>query len=86
MYYLYVYIYIGSKQYSSPNTMTSQPNTGSMSKNGLGSPHNDDNVYLINYNMAVDYKIYLHTNTDQPEQYKYKMKSIRKIYSWLGKI
>jgi hypothetical protein len=26
----------------------------------------DDDVYLINYNMAVGYKIYLHTNTDQP--------------------
>jgi hypothetical protein len=34
----------------------------------------------INYNMVVGYKIYLHTNTDQPERYKYKMKSIRKIY------
>jgi hypothetical protein len=32
----------------------------------------------INYNMAVGYKIYLHTNTDQPERHKYKMKSIRK--------
>jgi hypothetical protein len=28
--------------------------------------------------MAVGYKIYLHTNTDQPEWYKYKMKSIEK--------
>jgi hypothetical protein len=36
----------------------------------------DDDVYLINYNMAVGYKIYLHTNTDQPERHKYKMKSI----------
>jgi hypothetical protein len=35
--------------------------------------------------MAVGYKIYLHTNTDQPERRKYKMKSIRKIFSWLGK-
>jgi hypothetical protein len=41
----------------------------------------DDDVYLINYNIAVGYKIYLHTNTDQPERHKYKMKSIRKIYS-----
>jgi hypothetical protein len=40
----------------------------------------------INYNMAVGYKIYLHTNTDQLERHKYKMKSIRKTYSWLGKI
>jgi hypothetical protein len=40
----------------------------------------DDDVYLINYNMAVGYKIYLHTNTDQPERHKHKMKSIRKIY------
>jgi hypothetical protein len=28
--------------------------------------------------MAVGYKIYLHTNTDQPERHKYEMKSIRK--------
>jgi hypothetical protein len=28
--------------------------------------------------MAVGYKIYLHTNTDQPERHKYKMISIRK--------
>jgi Tfp pilus assembly protein PilO len=35
----------------------------------------------INYNMAVGYKIYLHTNTDQLEWHKYKMKSIRKMYS-----
>jgi hypothetical protein len=41
----------------------------------------DDDVYLINYKKAVGYKIYLHTNTDQPERHKYKMKSIRKIYS-----
>jgi hypothetical protein len=42
---------------------------------------NDDDVYLIkNYNMAVGYKIY-HTNTDQSERYRYKMKSIRKICS-----
>jgi hypothetical protein len=28
----------------------------------------DDDVYLIKYyNMAVGYKIYFHTNTDQPE-------------------
>jgi hypothetical protein len=27
-----------------------------------------------NYNMAVVYKIYLHTNTDQPERHKYKIK------------
>jgi hypothetical protein len=40
----------------------------------------------INYNTAVGYKIYLHTNTDQPERHMYKMKSIRKMYSWLGKI
>jgi hypothetical protein len=40
----------------------------------------DDDVYLINYNMAVGYKIYLHTNTDQPELHMYKMESIRKIY------
>jgi hypothetical protein len=33
----------------------------------------DDDVYLINYNMAVGYKIYLHTNTDQPERHKHKM-------------
>jgi hypothetical protein len=33
-----------------------------------------DDVYLVNYNMAVGYKIYLHTNTDQPERHKYKMK------------
>jgi hypothetical protein len=26
--------------------------------------------------MAVGYKIYIHTNTDQPERHKYKMKSI----------
>jgi hypothetical protein len=32
--------------------------------------------------MAVGYKIYLHTNTDQPEQHENKMKSIRKIYLW----
>jgi hypothetical protein len=42
---------------------------------------NDDDVYLINYNMAVGYNIYLHTNTDQPERYKYKMKLIRKTCS-----
>jgi hypothetical protein len=42
--------------------------------------HDDDDVYFINYDMAVGYKIYLHTNTDQPDRYKYKMKSIRKIY------
>jgi hypothetical protein len=42
----------------------------------------DDDVYLIeNYNMAVGCKIYLHTNTDQPERHKYKMISIRKIHS-----
>jgi hypothetical protein len=42
----------------------------------------DDDVYLIeNYNMAVGYKIYLHTNTDQLERHKYKMISIRKTYS-----
>jgi Tfp pilus assembly protein PilO len=35
----------------------------------------------INYNMAMGYKVYLYTNTDQPEQHKYKMKSIRSIYS-----
>jgi hypothetical protein len=35
--------------------------------------------------MVVGYKIYLHTNTDQPERHKYKMKSIRKKYSLLGK-
>jgi hypothetical protein len=29
--------------------------------------------------MAVGYKIYLHTNTDQPEQHQYKMISIKKI-------
>jgi hypothetical protein len=39
----------------------------------------DDDVYLMNYNMAMGYKIYLHTNTDQPERHKYKMKSIRKM-------
>jgi hypothetical protein len=44
--------------------------------------HNDDDdIYLINYNMAVGCKIYLHTNTDHPERHKYKIKSIRKIYS-----
>jgi hypothetical protein len=31
--------------------------------------------------MAVGYKIYLHTNTDQPERHKYKMKLIRKMYN-----
>jgi hypothetical protein len=30
----------------------------------------DDDVSLIKYNMAVGYKIYLHTNTDQPERHK----------------
>jgi hypothetical protein len=40
----------------------------------------------IEYNKAVGYKIYLLTNTDQPERHKCKMKSIRNIYSWLGKI
>jgi hypothetical protein len=46
----------------------------------------DDDVYLINDNMAVGYNIYLNTNTDQPERHKYKMKSIRKICSSLGNI
>jgi hypothetical protein len=40
--------------------------------------NDDDDVYLINCNMAVGYKIYLHTNTDQLERHKYKMISIRK--------
>jgi hypothetical protein len=32
--------------------------------------------------MAVGYKIYLPTNTDQPERHKYKMKAVRKkIYN-----
>jgi hypothetical protein len=43
--------------------------------------NDDDDVYLMNYNIAMGYKIYLHTNPDQPEQHKYKTKSIRKIYS-----
>jgi hypothetical protein len=30
--------------------------------------------------MVVGYKIYIHTNTDQLERHKYKMKSIRKKY------
>jgi hypothetical protein len=46
--------------------------------------YNDDDVYLIEKSQHVGYKIYLHTNTDQPERHKYKMKSIRKMYSWLG--
>jgi hypothetical protein len=29
----------------------------------------DDDVYLINYNKALGYKVYLHTNTDQPERH-----------------
>jgi hypothetical protein len=39
-----------------------------------------------NYNMAVGYKIYPHANTDQPERHKDITKSIRKIFSWLGKV
>jgi hypothetical protein len=34
----------------------------------------------------VGYEIYLHTNTNQPERNKDKMKPIRKIHSWLGKL
>jgi hypothetical protein len=29
----------------------------------------NDEIYLINYNMAEGYKIYLHTNRDQPERH-----------------
>jgi FtsZ-interacting cell division protein ZipA len=46
-----------------------------------GKLSDDDDVYLINYNMAVGYEIYLHTNTNQPERNKDKMKPIRKIHS-----
>jgi len=38
----------------------------------------------MNYNMAVGYKIYLHTNTDQSERHKYKMILIRKIWTRWG--
>jgi hypothetical protein len=34
--------------------------------------------------MAVGYKIYLHTNTDQPERHKYKMKSTRKMLDFVN--
>jgi hypothetical protein len=50
-------------------------------KRQIQNSYNDDDVYLINYNMAVGYKVYLHTNTDQPERHKYRMKSIRKMCS-----
>jgi hypothetical protein len=45
--------------------------------------NDDDDVYLINYNMAVGYKIYLHTNTNQPERHKNKMKSIRNMRKYV---
>jgi hypothetical protein len=33
--------------------------------------------------MAVGYKIYLHTNTDEPERHKYKMNQSKKhIYDY----
>jgi hypothetical protein len=57
-----------------------------MLQRGVFQIYDDDNVYLINHTMAMGYKIYLHTNTNQPERHKYKMKSIKKIHSWLGKI
>jgi hypothetical protein len=41
----------------------------------------DDDVYLINYNMAVGYKIYLHTNTAKPERRKYTSLSTYFMYS-----
>jgi hypothetical protein len=41
---------------------------------------NEECLLNINYNMAVDYKIYFHTKTDHPERYKYKMESIRNIF------
>jgi hypothetical protein len=34
----------------------------------LPGHNDDDDVFLMNYNMAVGYEIYLHTNTDQPER------------------
>jgi hypothetical protein len=67
--YIYVYIYIIAAYYTYK-----------------GTPHTIYNSRIswwwwwcllnINYSMAVGYKIYLHTNTDQPERHKYKMKSI----------
>jgi hypothetical protein len=72
---MYVYIYTSGKTWA----LTAE---GLLSRIGSWSNlDNDDDVYLIDYNMAVGYKIYLLANTDQLERHKYKMISIRKIYS-----
>jgi hypothetical protein len=74
---IYIYVYICIYKYVN-NNQYSQPRTIGCRDCGRYVMKSDDDVYLSS-NMAVGYKIYLHTRTNQPERYKYKIKKIKKI-------